>query len=198
MSTLIRRGAWGRPFAVRTVPARYGSPARYGTFDPFRAFDAQFDALVRSTFSPERSSAFRPAAEVVREGDDAVLRVEIPGVDVEKDITVEVTGRQLTVKGERRDERTSENEGRSLREVRYGSFSRSFSLPEHVDAEAVTATYDAGVLSVRVAGAYETDEPRHIAVTTGSTEQPAGETETAQAEQVETDQAAEQGEQTAA
>src|SRR4051794_6278965 len=168
MSTLIRRGAWGRPFAVRTSPVRYGAFA-----DPFRVFDEQFDAVVRSTFGPERSSSFRPASEIVREGDDAVLRVEVPGVDVEKDIAVEVTGRQLTVKGERRDERTSEDDGQqghSLREVRYGSFSRSFTLPEHVDAEAVTATYDAGVLSVRVAGAYRSTEPRHIAVTKGAPE----------------------------
>src|SRR5207302_734 len=81
-------------------------------------------------------------------------------VDVRKDITVEVTGRQLTVRGERRDERTSEDGGRNLREVRYGSFSRSFTLPEHVDPEVVSATYGAGVLSVRGAGAYRSTAPR--------------------------------------
>lgn len=197
MSTLIRRDAWGRPYAVRTRPTR----GLTGYTGPFRAFDAQFfgpqfDALVRSAFGPDRSAAFRPAAEVVRDGDDAVLRLEVPGVDVEKDVSVEVTGRQLTVKGERRDESRSDEGGSSLREVRYGSFSRSFSLPEHVDAEAVSATYDAGVLSVRVVGAYASTEPRRIAVSTGTTELPAAEA-TGQSEEPQVEQT-EQGDQPAA
>ncbi|MET7394359.1 Hsp20/alpha crystallin family protein [Dactylosporangium sp. NPDC005572] len=129
--------------------------------DPF----AEFDALVRRTFE-QRATGFNPAAEVSRDGDDAVVRLELPGVDVEQDVTVEIDRGHLVVRGERRDERAEERAGRTLREVRYGSFHRTFALPEHVTDEAVTAEYDAGVLTVRVAGAYAGRAARRIEVTT--------------------------------
>jgi HSP20 family protein len=129
--------------------------------DPF----AEFDALVQRVFAP-RSTGFVPAAEVTRDGDDAVVRVELPGLDAANDVTVEVDRGRLVVRGERRDERTDEQDGRTLREVRYGSFRRSFALPAHVTADAISASYDAGVLSVRVAGAYQGNEPRKIAIAT--------------------------------
>ncbi|GAA0249945.1 Hsp20/alpha crystallin family protein [Cryptosporangium japonicum] len=127
--------------------------------DPF----AEFDALVRRSFGPTET-AFTPAAEVTRDGDDAVVRLEVPGVDVENDVTVEVVEGKLVVRGERKDAR----DGNSFSEVRYGSFRRTFRLPKHVAADAVTASYDQGVLSVRVAGAHtapERPEARRIAVT---------------------------------
>ncbi|MEN3609322.1 Hsp20/alpha crystallin family protein [Plantactinospora sp. ZYX-F-223] len=140
--------------------------------DPF----AEFDALVRNAFGTTtgwptaRSTGFTPPAEIVRDGADAVVRVELPGVDVEQDVTVEVDSGRLVVRGERRDERAEERDGRSLREVRYGSFRRAFRLPAHLTADAVTASYEAGVLQVRVAGAYAdgTGGARRIAVTSGS------------------------------
>lgn len=119
--------------------------------DPF----AEFDALVRNAFGPVQTRpAFNPAAEVSRDGEDAVVRIELPGVDVDKDVTVEIDHGQLVVRGERRDEHSEQRDGRTLREVRYGSFRRSFTLPEHVSAEQLSASYDAGFLTVRVAGAY--------------------------------------------
>jgi HSP20 family protein len=117
---------------------------------------------------PARQFGFTPAAEIVRDGDDAVVKVEVPGVDVAKDVTVEVDRGRLVVRGERRDERTEEQGGRSLREVRYGAFRRSFRLPEGVTAEAVSASYDAGVLSVRVAGAYAGTGVHRVEITTGT------------------------------
>jgi HSP20 family protein len=129
--------------------------------DPF----AEFDALVQRVFAP-RPTGFVPAAEVTRDGDDAVVRVELPGLDATNDVTVEVDRGRLVVRGERRDERTDEQDGRTLREVRYGSFRRSFALPAHVTADAISASYDSGVLSVRVAGAYQGNEPRKIAIAT--------------------------------
>jgi HSP20 family molecular chaperone IbpA len=134
--------------------------------DPF----AEFDALVRQAFGPvaTRRGGFVPAADIARDGDDAMVRVELPGLDAEKDVTVEVDRGQLVVRGERRDERTEENDGRSLREVRYGSFRRSFALPQHVTADAISASYDAGVLSVRVTGAYAGTAATRIAVTSGT------------------------------
>ncbi|MFY1631810.1 Hsp20/alpha crystallin family protein [Solwaraspora sp. WMMB335] len=80
-------------------------------------------ALVRHAFGTvaRPSAGFVPAAEVSRDGDDAVIRVELPGVGVD------------------------ERHGRRWREVRHGSFRRSFALPAQVTADAVTASYDAGV-----------------------------------------------------
>jgi len=74
-------------------------------------------------------------------------------------------------KVERRDERAETRDGRSYREVRYGAFRRAFALPAHITAQAVSASYDAGVLSIRVAGAYAGSQAQRIEVTG-----PAGET----------------------
>jgi HSP20 family molecular chaperone IbpA len=126
------------------------------------------DRWVRDFFGPAAADdwfkGFRPAAEIAKDGDDAVVRVELPGVDVEKDVNVEVDKGQLVIHGERRDERTEDQEGRTLSEVRYGSFRRSFRLPAHVTGEAISASYDAGVLTVRVAGAYKGSAAQRIAI----------------------------------
>jgi HSP20 family molecular chaperone IbpA len=143
--------------------------------DPF----AEFDTLIREAFDAvatrptTRLTGFTPAAEIVRDGDDAVVRVELPGLDVEKDVTVEVDRGHLVVRGERRDERSEEHDGRTLRELRYGSFHRSFRLPTHVTADAISASYDAGVLHIRVAGAYAGTGAQRIAVTSGRPTAPA-------------------------
>jgi HSP20 family protein len=141
------------------------NPSLWTGRDPF----AELDALFRSA-GPR---GFVPAAEVERDGDDAVVRLELPGLDAERDVTVEIDGGRLVVRGERRDERTEERSGRTLREVRYGSFRRSFGLPAHVTADAVTASYDAGVLTVRVAGAHTGSGARRIPVTTAPAIEPA-------------------------
>ena len=133
------------------------------------------DQLVRDLFGPAAQlaganeafpSGFNPAAEVVKDGEDALVRLEIPGVDVEKDVKVELEGGRLVISGERRDEHAENKEGRTLREVRYGSFQRSFAVPAHVNADAVSASYDAGVLTVRVKGAYAGSTAQRIAIST--------------------------------
>ena len=111
------------------------------------------------------NSGFSPAAEVVKDGDDAVVRVELPGVDVEKDVNVEVDRGRLVIHGEHRDEHADQKDGRTVREIRYGFFRRSFRLPAHVTSEAIAASYDAGVLTVRVAGAYAGSQAQRIEIT---------------------------------
>ncbi|MDT5187236.1 MAG: hypothetical protein QOJ20_2947 [Mycobacterium sp.] len=93
-----------------------------------------------------------------------MVRLELPGVDVAKDVNVELDRGRLVIHGERRDERSEEKDGRTLREVRYGSFRRSFKLPAHVTGDAISASYDAGVLTVRVAGAHKGAEAQRIAI----------------------------------
>lgn len=128
-----------------------------------------FNSLFRAVTWPESPVSFTPAAEIVRDGEDALVRLELPGLDVEKDVTVEVERNALVVKGERRDERSEDFKGRVLHEVRYGSFRRTFRLPSHVTESDVSASYDAGVLTVRITGAYAGTSPTRISVTAGST-----------------------------
>jgi HSP20 family protein len=131
------------------------------------------DRWMRDFFGPAAANdwfkpvaeGFSPAAEIVKDGEDAVVRLELPGVDVDKDVNVEVDHGNLVIHGERRDEHAEEKDGRTLREVRYGSFRRSFRLPAHITGEAISASYDAGVLTVRVAGAYAGAQTQRIAIT---------------------------------
>ena len=131
------------------------------------------DRWMRDFFGPAPATdwlkpvveGFSPAAEIVKDGEDAVVRLELPGVDVEKDVNVEVDKGRLVIHGEHRDERAEEENGRTLREIRYGSFRRSFQLPAHVTGEAIKASYDAGVLTVRVSGAYAGTQAQRIEIT---------------------------------
>ena len=129
------------------------------------------DRWMREFFGPAAASdwfkpvtGFNPAAEIAKDGDDAVVRLELPGVDVDTDANVELVDGRLVIHGERRAEHAEEKDGRTLREVRYGSFRRSFQLPAHITSEAVSASYDAGVLTVRVAGAYAGTQAKRIAI----------------------------------
>ncbi len=130
------------------------------------------DRWVRDFFGPAATNdwikpvagGFSPAAEVLKDGEDAVVRLELPGIDVDKDVKVEIEHGRLVIHGERRDEHAEEKGGRTLREVRYGSFRRSFQLPAHTTGESVSASYDAGVLTVRVAGAHAGTQPQRIAI----------------------------------
>lgn len=134
-------------------------------FDTDRWLRDFFGPAAASDWHKPLTSGFNPAAEIVKDGEDAIVRVELPGVDVEKDVNVEVDRGRLVIHGERRDEHAQDEAGRTLREVRYGSFRRSFALPAHVTGDAITATYDAGVLTVRVTGAYAGHQAQRIAIT---------------------------------
>lgn len=147
---------------------RSTSPVLFSGRDPF----AEFDSIVRSAFSaPAQRLDFTPAAETVRDGDDVIVRLELPGLDVSNDVSVEVVESKLVVKGERRDTRPEPGEGenatRRLSEIRYGSFERTFGLPGHIGPDAISASYDAGILTVRVAGVYAGTEPTRIEISQG-------------------------------
>lgn len=131
---------------------------------PFSPF-ADVDRLFRTFWeAPAVPAGFAPAADLARDGDNLVARFDLPGIDPEKDVTVEVEGRRLVVRGERQDAREEKDGGRRLREVRYGSFRRVVALPSAVDPSAVSAAYDAGVLTITVAGVYAGTSPTRIEV----------------------------------
>lgn len=125
---------------------------------------------LRDPGTPQRSAAEGPvpAADVYREGEDLVARLDLPGVNPADDITVEVEGRKLVVRGERKDQRSEESEGRRISEVRFGAFRRTVSLPRSVDGDTVRASYDAGVLTVTVPGVFAGTTPQRIEITTAA------------------------------
>lgn len=88
--------------------------------------------------------------EEFTEGDNVVVRAELPGIDPDKDIEITVEGGRLQITAERREEEQKEGRRFHRRELRYGSFSRTVLLPEGTDEEAITATYQHGVLEVHI------------------------------------------------
>ena len=146
-------------------------------FDPFTVLarmDREFDDLVRRGWgardkSGPVSAGFVPAVEVRREDRDVVVRLELPGIDVERDVSIEVDRGRLIITGERRDDRAPE--GLLVRELRYGQFRREFALPAGTTAEQVEATYDAGLLDVRVSAVVQPEPtPVRVPITTAARE----------------------------
>jgi HSP20 family protein len=85
--------------------------------------------------------------DVYEDEHKVTLKIEVPGID-EQDIDVRVENNTLTVHGERKIEREEKEENYRRVERRYGSFTRNFTLPQTVDTEKVSATYDKGVLKI--------------------------------------------------
>jgi HSP20 family protein len=88
--------------------------------------------------------------EEFREGDTLVVRAEMPGMDPEKDIQIDVSDQTLRIRAERREESKTEEKGGYRSEFRYGSFSRQVPLPAGASEDDVKATYKDGILEVRV------------------------------------------------
>ncbi|HVV23258.1 MAG TPA: Hsp20/alpha crystallin family protein [Pseudonocardiaceae bacterium] len=123
----------------------------WSPFSLVRQFDSEFDALVRRSFGQQRRVAgFVPAADVTKDGNDVVVTLALPGVDVDKDVTIEVTEGRLSVSGSRSSRTESDQDGVLVREISSGSFRRVFTLPKGVTAEHVEADYQDGLLKVRV------------------------------------------------
>ena len=103
-----------------------------------------------------------PAMDLVETDEHFVLRADLPGMS-EQDIKIEFEDGTLTVSGERKSEHESKGEGYHRVERAFGSFSRSLTLPQGVDPEAVTANFDRGVLEVSIPKP-EQRKPRRIEI----------------------------------
>lgn len=112
--------------------------------------------------SEELSDRWAPPVDI-RETDDAFLvEAELPGLKKE-DVDITLEGNMLQLRGERRFEREKEEEGFHRMERAYGSFTRTFSLPSRVDSEGVEASFQDGILTVRVPKTAEA-RPRRIEI----------------------------------
>src|SRR5438067_9797476 len=106
-----------------------------------------------------------PAMDLVETDDEFVLRADLPGL-TEGDVNIELDDNVLTVSGERKAEHEERKEGYYRVERASGTFSRSLTLPEGVDPEAVKASFDKGVLEVRIPRPQER-KPRKVAISVG-------------------------------
>ena len=139
-----------------------------GSWDPWRELtdlQARMSQLMQSVFEPleEAARSWRPLADLSETDDGYVWEVELPGVKRE-DISIEVTGNQLTISGEFK-EKEKRGPLRS-RTRRVGRFEYRTFLPQDVDADKVTASLAEGVLSVSVPKS-ATAKPRKVEITQG-------------------------------
>ena len=106
-----------------------------------------------------------PAMDVTETDEQYVLRADLPGLS-EDDVNVELDDNVLTISGERKSEHEQRNEGFYRVERASGSFRRSLTLPEGVDADAIQASFDSGVLEVRIPKPEQT-KPRKVQISVG-------------------------------
>ncbi|PZS08422.1 MAG: hypothetical protein DLM64_12530 [Solirubrobacterales bacterium] len=106
-----------------------------------------------------------PAMDLVETEEEFVLRADLPGLS-ESDVNIELEDNVLTVSGERKAEHKERKEGYYRVERASGSFARTLTLPDGVDADAVNASFDRGVLEVRIPKP-EQRKPRKVAISVG-------------------------------
>ena len=126
-----------------------------------RLFEAQYGGREESL----TSGAFVPPVDVYEDEHSIQLKLEVPGVD-EKDLGIKIENNTLTVTGERKLEKEEKEENFHRVERRYGSFTRSFTLPSTVNTDDIRADYEHGVLKVRLAKRTEA-KPKEIKVNVG-------------------------------
>ncbi len=130
--------------------------------DPFTGLRLFEDAMTRMMSEPRTSRPWSPATDVIETENELVLKSDLPDVDL-KDIDVQVENQTLTLKGHRHFERESNNKGFHRIERSYGSFVRSFTVPNTVDTEKIAADYKNGVLTVRIPKK-EAAKPRQVKI----------------------------------
>jgi HSP20 family protein len=128
-----------------------------------RLFNTVFDTPAANGGSTLRR--WMPAMDLVETEDHFVLRADLPGVS-EADVNIEVEDRVLTISGERKAEHELSKEGYHRVERAFGTFSRALTLPEGIDPDAVAATFDRGVLEVRIPKP-EQRKPRKVSIGVG-------------------------------
>src|SRR6202171_5946182 len=146
-------------------------------WEPFREYSTMqnrinhMNRLFRESYSPAApeealtTTNFAPPADIYEDEHNITLKIDVPGID-EKDIDVRIENNTLTVHGERKFEKEEKEENYRRVERRYGSFTRTFTLPNTVDTESVSANYEKGVLKIKLAKKAEA-KPKQIKVNVG-------------------------------
>lgn len=157
------------PGAQKSLEGELKDMTMITRWDPFREFNdlqTRMNRLFRDSQNEGQEaltvSTFAPAVDVYEDEDNFTLKFEVPGIE-EKDIDVRVENNLLTVRGERKFEKDEKEENYRRIERSYGSFTRSFTLPNTIDAEQVSANYDRGILKIQLAKKAEA-KPKQIKV----------------------------------
>jgi HSP20 family protein len=132
-------------------------PARRerGWMDPWSRFSEEIDRMFDELWHPSifrrgrMTRTWTPQIDVLEKEGNLVVRADLPGISRD-DLEVEVTGNMLTLRGERRHEEEQQDEGYYRAERSYGSFVRSIPLPEGVETDDVKASFNEGVLEIRI------------------------------------------------
>ncbi|MDR3475465.1 MAG: Hsp20/alpha crystallin family protein [Devosia sp.] len=151
------------PIKTQAKPAT--APAKpWAPFDTLRQeVDRLFDTVGRGFFPPAPRSVFdldltwpqdmswaiAPAVDVVDKGQAYEITAELPGLD-EKDIEVKLAEGTLTIRGEKQEDKEEKKKDYYVSERRYGSFVRSFQLPDGIETDKIEASFAKGVLTVSV------------------------------------------------
>jgi len=131
-------------------------------FDPLASVRLFEDAFTRMVNEPRANRPWSPAVDIYETENDLVLKADVPEVDP-KAIDVRVENQTLTISGERKFEHQNEGQGFHRIERSYGSFVRSFAVPNTFDTEKISAEVKNGVLSVSLPKK-EAAKPRQIKV----------------------------------
>ena len=146
-------------------------------WDPFRdvlalqnRMNTMFQDYTRGTGTGEgdvmTTASFVPPVDIYEDKQNIVLKLEVPGMKLE-DVDVQIENNTLTVRGERKFEKEEKEENFHRIERSYGSFFRSFALPNTVDPSKVDANYDAGVLRISLKKREEA-KPKQVKVHVGA------------------------------
>jgi len=143
--------------------------ATIARLEPFRRVSTlqdQFNRLFNESFrnhgEESALTTWAPAVDIYETPNELVVKADLPDVN-EKDIDVRVENNLLTIRGERKFEKSVSEENFLRVERTYGAFSRSFSLPNTLNAEAIGAEYKNGVLTITLPKREET-KPRQVKV----------------------------------
>ena len=115
--------------------------------DPLSNLRLFEDAVTRMMSEPRTSRPWSPPVDIMESENELTVKADLPDVRL-SDIDVRVENQTLSIKGERRFEENSTGKGYHRIERSYGSFMRSFAVPNSVDTEKVSADYKDGVLTV--------------------------------------------------
>src|ERR687890_551968 len=133
--------------------------------EPFsREIDRMFDAFFGQ--NEQQGRRWVPPMDLVEAEDHFVLKADLPGLS-EGDVSIEVQDGTLTISGERDAEHEAHERGWYRIERSFGSFSRSLTLPDGVDADGIQARFDRGVLEVRIPKPEER-KPRRVEIKAGA------------------------------
>lgn len=150
---------------MRLVPYRRSEVPSRVFPEVSRFFEDFFNDFPVMASAPARTEGWIPAVDILEKEGNLILRAELPGVN-EKDIDIKLEGNVLTLKGERKLESEEKKHNYHRVESFYGSFTRSFTLPDTVDVEKIKADYKNGILSISIPQKPEV-RPREIPVSVG-------------------------------